>query len=282
MRAVGEPAGVTATVNYVSPTSLCNRLYVAPGGHRTTTRYDPRPVRIADARPWRRELTLDEAGFSLLEHESAVADLDDDEAIEAVYVPEACEVVRAHTAADLVVACGWVRRRAAADTRGAQPPAADVHVDVHPDRAPRRFAQVYAEAAPDGPPFTRAIFTSFWRCVSPPPQDWPLALCDARSVADEEGVPNLMLNVTTLPTGEPEEIEHPEVLPAASVFAYRPSHRWWYFPDLRRDEALLIKLHDSDHRVAWRAPHTAFFDPTVQPSAPRTSLELRTMAFFTA
>ena len=32
---------------------------------------------------------------------------------------------------------------------------------------------------------------------------------------------------------------------------------------MRADEALLIKLHDTDHSVAWRAPHTSFRDITV-------------------
>lgn len=272
---------MTATLNYVASTSTRNRLYVAPGDHWTTTSYDPRPVAVADARPHRGELGLDTAGFTLVAHVSAVVDFGDDRELDQVYVPETCEVVRQLTGADLVVARGWVRRRAAEDTRGAQPPATDVHVDVHPDRAAARFAEVYAEVAPDGPPFRRAVFTSFWRCLSPPPQDWPLALCDYRSVEDDEGVPNLMVNVDALPESVPEVIEHPERLPAASIFAHRPGHRWWYFPGMHRGEALVFKLHDTDHAVAWRAPHTAFRDPSVQAATPRESLELRSMAFFT-
>lgn len=274
--------GVTATVNYVAPTSTRNRLYVAPGDHWTTTVYDPRTVTVVDARPHRHELGLDTTGFTLVDHDSAVVDFGDDEEVERVYVPETCALVRQLTGADLVVPLGWVRRSAAAERDGAQPPAADVHVDVHPDRAPARFAEAYAEAAPDGPPFHRALFTSLWPCVTPPPQDWPLALCDFRSVGDDEGVPNLMLRVPALPEAVPEVIDHPERLPAASVFTYRPTHRWWYVPDLHRDEALVFKLHDTDHTRAWRAPHTAFADPTAGASVPRASVELRSMAFFTS
>ena len=52
------------------------------------------------------------------------------------------------------------------------------------------------------------------------------------------------------------------------------------FPDLTADEALLFKLHDSDHSVAWRCPHTAFETPYAAAANPRESVELRTIAFF--
>jgi hypothetical protein len=45
-------------------------------------------------------------------------------------------------------------------------------------------------------------------------------------------------------------------------------------------EALLIKLHDTDHTVAWRAPHTSFRDASAARASPRESVELRTVAYF--
>ncbi len=45
-------------------------------------------------------------------------------------------------------------------------------------------------------------------------------------------------------------------------------------------EALLIKLHDTDHSVAWRAPHTSFRDTSAAGACPRESVELRTVAYF--
>jgi hypothetical protein len=49
---------VTATLNYLAPR---NRLYVAPADHLSTTRYDPRPVRVASGRG--REAELRTVGF---------------------------------------------------------------------------------------------------------------------------------------------------------------------------------------------------------------------------
>ena len=270
-------AGVPATLNYVAPWSERNRLYVGPEAHMTTTQYAPQTVLIADGRPHRDDFGLDRSGFTLLDHESAVTDFGDAAQLDGVYTGEVIDLVKSATGADEVVTIGWVIRRAAEDRRGAQPPAPDVHVDVHPGRADDRFKA----AAPGGRPFRRAIMTSLWRAFSPPPQDWPLAILDYRSVADTEGQPNLLLFVDTLP--DPDnvpDIPDPDASPAGSIFTYRPEHRWWYFPDMNAAETVLIKLHDSDHSVAWRAPHTAFHDAGATGAHPRESVEFRTIAFF--
>jgi hypothetical protein len=268
--------GVWATLNYLAPESTRNRLYVAPGGHLTTTRYAPQKVRIASGRASLDDFGLDRSGFMLLDHGSAVANFCDPDELERVYVPEALDVVRQVTGADEVLSLGWVIRRAGAELKGAQPPASDVHVDLHPGRASKRF-----DAMPTSQSWRRAVMTSLWRTFSPPPQDWPLGLLDYRSVDDAEGEANLLLFVDSLPDPDKvPDIEDPDSEPAGSIFAYRPTHKWWYFPDMHADEALIFKLHDTDHSVAWRAPHTAFHDEDASGAHPRESVELRTVAFF--
>ncbi len=62
---------------------------------------------------------------------------------------------------------------------------------------------------------------------------------------------------------------------------YSPNHRWYYIPEMRTDEALLLKCYDSatDGRTRF-GPHTAFTDPTTPAdAAPRESIELRTLVF---
>jgi hypothetical protein len=256
------------------------RLYVAPGAHLSTTKLEPHAVLIADGRPHAAEFSLDRNGFMLVSHSSAVSDFRDAAEVDRVYVAQAIAEVQRLTGADLVVSTGWVIRSAAEDTQGAQPPASDVHVDVHPDRADASFGRIRARHGLQDETFRRAIYTSLWRPISPPPQDWPLALCDYSSVDDAEGRPNLMINVDELPGTVPEFVQNERELPAASVFVFSPAHRWWYFPGMDSSEALLFKLHDTDHSVAWRAPHTAFRDPGVNVSWPRESIEIRTAAFF--
>jgi len=273
----GPVSTVSATLNYLRPGSKRNRLYVAPGGHMTTTEYAPTTVTIANGRPWTAEFGLDRTGFTLLRHTSAVEDFGDPAQLDGTYRAEAGELVRQALGADEIVTLGWVIRRANQALDGAQPPASDVHVDIHPGRTHDRLSA----ASPRGEPYQRAVMTSLWRAFSPPPQDWPLALLDYRSVDDAEGEPNLLLFVDKLP--DPDnvpEIQDPDAVPAGSIFAPRPRHRWWFFPDLTADEALLFKLHDTDHSVAWRVPHTAFETPYAAAANPRESVEFRTIAFF--
>jgi hypothetical protein len=219
--------GVLATLNYLAPGSTMNRLYVAPGAHLATTSLEPRLVRIGNGRPRHDEFSLDRAGFTLVSHESRVRDFRDADEVDRVYAGETAGVLQRLTGADLVVSNGWVIRSAGDTRHGAQPAASDVHVDVHPDRAAALFARIRARHEITGT-FRRAVYSSFWRPFSPPPQDWPLAVCDYRSVGDTEGSANLMINVSELPETIPEVIENPGGLPAASVFAFSPSHRWWY------------------------------------------------------
>ena len=63
---------------------------------------------------------------------------------------------------------------------------------------------------------------------------------------------------------------------------HNPNHHWFYFPQMRRDEALVFKVYDSvnDGRARFTA-HSAFVDPTTPAGAPpRQSIEIRTFAFF--
>ena len=62
---------------------------------------------------------------------------------------------------------------------------------------------------------------------------------------------------------------------------YNPNHRWYYIPEMRTDEALLLKCSDTATEVPARfTPHSAFVDPTTPPDAPlRESIEVRTLVF---
>ena len=273
---------VWGTVNYLAAGSTRNRLYVAPDDQRATARYEARRVRISDGRAHRDDLALDTAGFTLADHQTSVPSLDNPAALDGAYTSEALALVRALTGADHVVSLGWLLRRTTRDRRGALPPAPDVHVDLHTTEIAHRYARVHARSALPAPStYRRAVWTSLWRAFSPPPQDWPLAVCDYRSTDDaEDGTPNLLFRVPALPDPGLPDAPDEEAESAASLFRYNPAHRWWYFPGMHDGEALLIKLHDTDHSVAWRAPHTSFRDDDAVGAHPRESVELRTVAYF--
>ena len=63
---------------------------------------------------------------------------------------------------------------------------------------------------------------------------------------------------------------------------FNAAHRWFYFPAMASDEAVLIKTYDSamDGRNRFTI-HTAFEDPnSAADAAPRQSLETRCFVFY--
>jgi hypothetical protein len=78
------------------------------------------------------------------------------------------------------------------------------------------------------------------------------------------------------------ERRYPNRIGQTYAVKYNPKHQWYWFPLMRRDEALVFKVFDSETKggARWTA-HTAFDDPSAPPNArPRESIEIRTLAFF--
>jgi hypothetical protein len=272
---------VPGELSYLAPESTVLRRFTAPGDSVNTGIYRAHRMRIRDGRPVSGQFTLDRNGFALIGHGSAVADFTDRDEVDRVYTGEVARFVRSYTGADRVATLGWTLRRSAAPGEHAsQPQAALVHDDFSVAGARHRAATAYAAHCPGGPGFRRALITSLWRVFSPPPQDWPLAVCDYRSVGPGEGLDNRMYFVDKIPGDLYAPM--PEDAPGASGFEFHhnPAHEWWYFPDMTPDEILLFTLNDSDQSRAWRVPHTAFHDTSVRAAQPRHSIEFRTIAYF--
>lgn len=283
-----------AQMRYLADDSRVNRRFVSAGAEKSTGNYIDQLVTIRDGRSIRDHFTLDTHGFALLDHESAVSDFGEAQQIEDIYLREAAEFVRASIGASHVVSRGWMLRTAADLSQvrrkvegyqhrgGLQPPAGEAHVDYAPRSARSVAEEAYRKHFPDGPGFRRFIAFSFWRALSPPPQNCPLAVCDGRSLTDDEGILNPLHVVDEMPSEEAmlADIPGEENRIAAHVFRYRPEHRWWYFSNMKPDEVLLFKFFDSDHSVTWRCPHSAFFDTSLPDAQVRKSIETRLLAFF--
>jgi hypothetical protein len=83
----------------------------------------------------------------------------------------------------------------------------------------------------------RYLFINVWRNIAlSPVRDMPLALCDAESFGTAE--------LVTF------EIRYADRIGENYFAAYRDSHRWVYFPEMVRDEALLLKVWDSAGTIA--------------------------------
>ena len=275
------PATVRAELAYLDPRSAVRRLFIARGASVATEGTERHVVAVRDGRPVQDSFRLDVQGFEIADHRSTVADFTDPAQLAGVYIPEVCRFVQERLGADQVLSRGWeLRRSVAHGEHGAQPPAAGVHVDYAPDHVPGMVARAYARSFPGGPGFRRAVVTSTWRVFSPPPQDWPLALCDFRTLGEEDGAATTAYFVDALPDDPFGPVEHLKPVGSSWKVRHNPAHEWWWFPGMTRDEVLLIKLGDTDRGSAWAAPHTAFHDPAADGAVPRHSIEVRTFAYF--
>jgi hypothetical protein len=289
-----DAPAIDACITYLAPGSFINRRFVAPAREVNTGEYLPYDVSIRDARPRAAEFTLASHGFQLFGHRSGVRNFLDKAEVESKYPGELVAAIRQWTGADRVATMSWmVRTSGNLDAHrheqvgyqhkgGVQPPAAEAHCDSSPDRVDAMALALYRQRFPDAPPYRRFLYTSFWRAFSPPPQDYPLALCDGNSVGDEEGVPNTLFVVDRIPDREDmlKPVADEDKRVAAAIFHHNPDHRWWYFSNMTREEALLVVFHDSRRVRPWRVPHTAFRDTTRPDAKPRESIEFRSVAYF--
>jgi hypothetical protein len=96
----------------------------------------------------------------------------------------------------------------------------------------------------------------------------PLGLCDYTSL-DESDLIDCRAIFDPL-DGKPEWSF------ANYLLAFSPTHRWHYYSDMHRGEALVFKSSESDPARAQMMPHGAFDNPLAGPDAPsRASLEMR-------
>ena len=265
---------VKAELNYLAPTAGKPRTYAfdpPPGEPKSTALPEPHVLPIFDGRLVAKNFSLDREGFELVRHPTVVRNFYDDAEVRRIYYPVVEAFLAATLRADRVLIFDHtVRRRVegAPDIRGAGPrqPATRVHVDQTVTSGANRVREHLpdeAEALLKG----RVQVINLWRPIRGPVRDTPLAMLDGTTVKEGDLVASDLIYPNR--SGETYSVK------------YNPDHRWFYFPDMTPDEAILVKCYDSatDGRTRF-GPHTAFVDPTTPANAPpRESIELRTLVF---
>lgn len=160
------------------------------------------------------------------------------------------------------------------------------HLRVHVDQSPKSARARAADHSGSGHRFSRFQIVNVWRPLIEPVRNFPLAMCDYRSL-------DLSTDLVTTRLNFPAWLKDRENYSVK----YNPGHRWHYWEALSPDEAIVFKCYDSASRglalaredvgrrnlidVAGLCPHTAFFDakgPTT--GHLRTSLEMRALLFY--
>jgi hypothetical protein len=267
------PDTIEATLNYiVDDGTKVFTVTAGPGGRdvRSGGTPDPRRMAIHNGRPQAKDLVLDRDGFRFVRHDTKVADFFDASEIRRVYYPEMEALIKAESGAKRVVVFDHTLRTAddaLRESKQIREVVRRVHNDYTEWSGPQRVRDLLPDEA-DELLKRRFAIIQVWRPIRHPVETTPLAIADARSLSPD----NLVIS----------ERRYPDRVGQTYAITYSPEHKWYWFPRMRREEALVFKVYESekDGRARWTA-HTAFDDPTSPPHArPRESIEIRTLAFF--
>ncbi|HUC72679.1 MAG TPA: CmcJ/NvfI family oxidoreductase [Stellaceae bacterium] len=269
-----ERETLDATLNYfVDTKEMPVSLVGAPGeSDKRVGGGDSEPHRVSlrNGRRHAAEFALERNGFRFVDHHTRVADFYDEDEIRRVYYPEMEALVKAEAGARRVVVFDHTLRTADDELRQAakiREVVRRVHNDYTEWSGPQRVRDLMGGEAEELLRHRFAVIQT-WRPIRHPVESWPLAIADARSLSPDD------LVVT--------ERRYPDRIGQTSAITWNPDHRWYWFPRMRPDEALVFKTFESlkDGRARFTA-HTAFEDPTTPANArPRESIEIRTLAFF--
>ena len=271
--AIADSKSVVAPLNFLVPMAekpVAYNYEPPPGTPVRTGQSITHRVSIRDARPMIGQLSLDKEGFVLLQHQTAVTNFYDQEQITSVYYPECeCVMQRATGAVRVVAFDHIVRNPAMAAIKGSsiKMPAKRVHNDYTAWSSPKRVRDLMGDEA-EALLKNRFAIINLWRPIRGPLLESPLALCDAQSLEEE----NLIAS----------DLKYPDRTGETYSITYNPNQRYYYFPKMQPDEAVLIRCFDSALEGPHRfSAHTGFDDPESPADAlPRESIEVRTLVFF--
>jgi hypothetical protein len=232
-----------------------------------------REVEIRNARRDKSSSALDVEGFKLVFQETAVADFFNDAQIATIYHEEVRSLLIRETGAERVEIFDDTRRSASFDRQrnlGIREPADIVHNDYTAQSGVKRLRDYFAREpdVADSLLQRRFAIVNVWRSMTGPVRNHPLVLCDAATVDSDE-----LVSIERRAEERTGELQ---------VALYGPSQRWYYYPEMQMNEAVLIKTFDSENDGRSRFTlHSSCEIPGVSYDIPpRESIETRCLIFF--
>jgi hypothetical protein len=277
-------ASVAAALSYLVPDDGARPVsyaYEPPAGVPWESgTYERRAMRVADARRFAVPSSIDREGFEVRDAPTSVRNFLDEHEVKRVYYAEAAELALTVTgAARAYVFDHLVRRREPAhvalsfgrrSTNGVAAANGRIHNDYTEASGRSRLQRVFdAHGIPDEAAHVRRYaIVNVWRSIRGVVLDTPLAVCDARSVMSADLIES--------------EVRYPRRTGEIYVARHSPLHRWAYFSQMDRHEALVFKQYDAQTSgVARYTLHSAFDHPFAPPGTPpRESIELRCLVVY--
>lgn len=232
-----------------------------------------REVQIHDARRDKSASSLDTQGFRLVSRDTAVDDFHDDAQVASIYHEEVRSLLIEETGAKRIEIFDDTRRSSSVESQkalGIREPADIVHNDYTARSGVKRLRDYFADepAAAERLLERRFAIVNVWRSIAGTVRNHPIVVCDARTVGADE-----LVSV---------ERRAEERIGELQVALHGTGQRWYYYPDMQMNEALLLKTFDSetDGRARFTL-HSSCAIPGAPEAAPaRESIETRCLVFF--
>ncbi|KAH7077341.1 hypothetical protein FB567DRAFT_608417 [Paraphoma chrysanthemicola] len=257
---------------------------------RTNITRQPRDVAIQNFQPFRGPRNLEEYGFSTVKLgvDITKAVFDKPESIEKLYYAPIEQALWAkYPDAKKINVFAYNLRKRHVDFPAVSvdveldysQPAPVAHIDYSRASVLRDATAIFSTPASQ---FQRVVAVNLWKAITPG-NDWPLALCDARTVdraSDTLGI----------------DIVYPDRFTESEDLYHNSGHRWYYYKEMDADEMILFVQKDSAQlggggNLSWThiaristltkvvlggVPHASFFNPQADQNAPpRMSMEIR-------
>lgn len=276
--AMSEPVSMRAALLHWNgsskPVTYMSTDLIPPGEQRSFATMEV-TVPIEDARRLAERPTLSSAGYELLEAPTRLttAQFYDADIVTTAYYDECCKLLKGFTGAEKVVAFDHNVRSADVDlfadrsrrqpaTSGAIEPDGPVHfvhndyTDISGPQRVRDLCKIGGSYTVAGKPLLSACeaelmltgeqrfaFVNVWRPINNPVTDVPLAVCDARSMRDDDFCGC--------------DLVYPDRTGQTHIIEHKPRHRWMFYPRQCKEEALLLKCWDSERSANDQARYTA-------------------------
>jgi hypothetical protein len=270
-----EDRTVRGMMQFTIDTGMVPVTQVSDGGGRTdpkTGAYEMREITVHDGRPDAKSFDLETDGFCFLRADTAVTDFTDDTQVREIYYPEIEKLLLEVTGAEKVLVFDHTIRIGDPEKRErlkVRDPVRAAHNDLTDQSGPQRVIDLLPPDEAEMRLKRRFTSINVWRPLTGPVKTDQIAICSWDSIGPDDMIYS--------------ERVYKDRVGSILNMSYNPNQRWVYFPEMEREELILLKCYDSerDGRARWTG-HAAFEPPEGHdPSLPaRESIEIRTLLFY--
>ncbi|EME42540.1 hypothetical protein DOTSEDRAFT_155389 [Dothistroma septosporum NZE10] len=233
-------------------------------------------VDVRDLRGQEQNANLDDCGFEVWKLRSSMLyeQFDDPDAINSIYVAEVKKHLMEASGTDHIeIIRVRVRRRhpqfpkSSGEAYAHHQPSTAAHIDTTRDSA-TTMAQRYGDEVTKASSTRHFKILNLWKPLRGPVQDWPLAVCDARTVKHERDVAEAT-------------ILHQDRKNHNCQVHFDEDQQWYYLRHQDPHEVLVFRQYDSRFDSNNGVPHSSFASPATPESAPaRESVEVMAILYF--